>query len=472
MGREEEEDGRINRVSIPYAARASRYIPIVHFRTQPSFGTWQGEHVFTMFCSDRASLLLAASKCGLFCQDGAPASSCTMSFIPRQYNIRLARHEDAAALVVLDAACWPEHMRGDAAAIERRLHSRAAACLVATVRVDESGTIERIAGALYMQRISSLHALRASRFPSDTCADAQAAVLHFYSVSALAEFQHLQLGSCLRNFAKQLALHEGIASAVATTRCSQFVPGPKPSADTYRQYALNATDPTLLFHISGGAKITGVIPEYRPEDHENLGHAVVAEYIISTSSPEAHTAHNLGTAASRAVWDRNDVFKAVVEELSSVLGISVSQDRIQDSPFMDLGLDSLGMTVFSNRICSRFDLKLSSTDMFDHPNTRSLVSFICDEPNVTMPSIRLATRRHAHGEPIAVVDINCVFPGGCDSVEDFWSGLCSGRDFTSDAPASWNTETKTFRGGFLQDVQRCQFDPEYFGLSLSELQSL
>ena len=430
-------------------------------------------YVFSMFSSDRASLLLAASRCGLFCQDGASASSGTLGLSPRQYAIRLACLDDVAALVLLDASCWPEHMRGDAAAIERRLRSHAAACLVAIVKVDDdSGANERIVGALYMQRISTVHALRASRFPSDTCADAQAAVLHFYSVSALAQFQHLQLGTCLRDFAKQLALCEGIVSAVATTRCSHFVPGLDPSADAYGQYALNATDPTLLFHISGGAKITGVIPQYRPEDHQNLGHAVLAEYFISSSVPVVHAVRDRSCAASRAVRDRDDVFKAIVEELSSVLGCKVSQDRAQDSPFMDLGLDSLGMTMFSNRICSRLDLKLSSTDLFDHPNVRSLVSFICDLPDVISPSIQSITRRPVHQEPVAVVSINCVFPGGCDSVEDFWSGLCSGRDFTSDAPASWNTETKAFRGGFLQDAQRSQFDPEYFGLSLSELQSL
>jgi hypothetical protein len=137
---------------------------------------------------------------------------------------------------------------------------------------------------------------------------------------------------------------------------------------------------------------------------------------------------------------------------------------------MDLGLDSLGMTMFCNRMCLRLDLKLSSSDLFDHPNVRSLTSFICDRTRLS--PINPSNRRPIQREAVAVVSISCVFPGGCDCVEDFWTGLCNGRDFTSDAPKFWNSDTKNFRAGFLLDAQRCQFDPEYFGLSLTELQCM
>ena len=398
-----------------------------------------------------------------------PSSAFVLS--PRQYTIRLAQPADAAALVLLDASCWSEHMRADLSAVQRRLCSHAAACLVASVKQNELGSTERIIGALYMQRISSIEDLKASSFPSEECADTRGTVLHFYSISALAAFQHLQLGTCLRDFAKKLAFCEGITRAVATTRCSHFIPGPNTSADAYLQYALKANDPTLQFHVSGGASVTGVIAHYRNEDYGNLGHAVVAEYVISTCEPEVRHAHPHSVEASPAVCDPEYAFKAILEELTSVLDCSVSHDRARDSQFMDLGLDSLGIIMFCNKICSRFDLKLSPSDIFDHPNVNSLVSFVCNLPCLT-PSIPSLNRRPVLQEPVAVVSINCVFPGGCNSVDDFWLGLCSGRDFTSDAPASWNTDTKQFRAGFLQEAQRCQFDPEYFGLSLTELQSM
>lgn len=425
-----------------------------------------------MFCSDKASFLLAASKCGLFSQDAnLSALSCTLAFSPRQYAIRLAHRDDAAALVLLDASCWPEHLRADISAIERRLCNPASACLVATDKSNQIDAPERVIGALYIQRISSVDALRASRFPSESCTDARGTILHFYSVAALASYQHLQLGTCLRNFAVQLADCEGISKAVATTRCSHFVPGPSTSAESFLLYALEAKDPTLQFHVSGGAKVTGVIANYRPEDHGNLGHAVLAEYVLSTSEPEVRHAPLHSINASRAIFDHEDIFKGIIEVLSSVLGGSVSHDRAQDLPFMDLGLDSLGVVMFCNQMCSRFNLKLSASDIFDHPNVRSLVAFICNLSG-SAPYVQTLNRRPSYMEPIAVVGMNCVFPGGCNSVEDFWLGLCSGRDFTSDVPGSWNTETRKFRAGLLQEVQRCEFDPEYFGLSLSELQSL
>ncbi len=433
---------------------------------------YRGVHLhIRMFSADKSSLLLAASTCGLFSQDDVAGPCRALVFSPKQFTIRLARLDDAAALVLLDASCWSEHMRADTSAVERRLCSHAAACLVASVKDDQLGHPERIVGALYMQRISSLDELRASRFPSERCADARGTVLHFYSISALAAFQHLQLGSCLRDFAKQLALCEGISRAVATTRCSHFMPGTNTSAETYLQYALKANDPTLQFHVSGGANVTGVIADYRPEDYGNLGHAVVAEYIFSTREPEVlHTSPHC-IEASPVVWDREDVFKAILEELSVILDCSMSFERAQDAPFMELGLDSLGIIMFCNKMCTRFDLKLSPSDVFDHPNINSLVSFICN-PACLTPVIQSLKKRPNLQEPVAVVSVNCVFPGGCNCVDDFWLGLCSGRDFTSDAPASWNTETKKYRAGFLQEAQRCQFDPEYFGLSLSELQSM
>jgi acyl carrier protein len=423
-----------------------------------------------MFCSEKAALLLAASKCGLFSKATVSASSCDLSFSHKEYIIRLAHPDEAAALVLLDASCWSQHMRADLPAIERRLRAHAAACLVAIVKGDEIGAPERIIGALYMQRISSVDTLRTTRFPSDTCADARGTVLHFFSVAVLAAFQHFQLGVHLRDFAKQLALCEGMTRAVATTRCSHFDHVANDSVDSYVHYALGAKDPTLQFHMSGGAKITGVIPRYRPEDYENLGHAVLAEYLITTSESELLRSNN-SSGLLRTIWDSEDIFNAIVEELSSILGRTISHDGAQNSAFMDLGLDSLGVTMFCNRICSRFDLKLHPTDMFNHPNVRSLVSFICQSSGQN-ENVQLSNHRPMQKEPVAVLSIHCVFPGGCDSVEDFWLGLCSGSDFTSDAPASWNSGTKKSRAGFLQEAQRCHFDPEYFGLSLSELQSM
>jgi acyl carrier protein len=428
-----------------------------------------GNRVTSMFSSDKVLLLLAASKCGLFSQDAASASSCNLSFSHKEYVIRLARLDDAAALALLDASCWSVHMRADLHEIERRLRAHAAACLVAIVKGDQIGAPERIIGALYMQRISSVDALRSTRFPSDRCADSRGTVLHFFSIAVLSAFQHFQLGIHLRDFAKQLALCEGIIRAVATTRCSNFDSLNNASADSYLRYALGGNDPTLQFHMSGGAKVTGIIPHYRPEDHENLGHAVLAEYCFSLSESELQDSRD-SSGMSRTIRDRKDVFNAIVDELSSILGRPVSHNQAHDSPFMDLGLDSLGVIIFCNRICSRFDLKLYPTDMFNHPNVRSLVSFIC-QSSARTKSVT-SNRKPMHREPVAVVSIHCVFPGGCDSVEDFWLGLCSGRDFTSDAPASWNSDTKKLRAGFLQAAQRCHFDPEYFGLSLSEIQSM
>jgi len=95
------------------------------------------------------------------------------------------------------------------------------------------------------------------------------------------------VGAELRNFALMHARSSGITRVVAMTRCSEFdfssIP-PDLSADQrnsiYADYVHSIRDPTIFFHVSGGAKILDIIHDYRPEDYKNLGHGVLIAYDI------------------------------------------------------------------------------------------------------------------------------------------------------------------------------------------------
>ena len=86
-------------------------------------------------------------------------------------------------------------------------------------------------------------------------------------------------------------------------------------------------------------------------------------------------------------------------------------------------------------------------------------------------------------EPIAVVGMGCRYPGGVRTPDDFWQLLSSGRDILREIPNErWDVEAhydpemtvpgKMYvrHGHYLDDID--QFDPQFFGLSPREAESL
>jgi acyl transferase domain-containing protein len=83
-------------------------------------------------------------------------------------------------------------------------------------------------------------------------------------------------------------------------------------------------------------------------------------------------------------------------------------------------------------------------------------------------------------DPIAIVSMDCRYPGGISSADDLWRAVSDGLDLTSDFPTNrdWDIDTlydpdpdKTGtcvarRGGFLHDM--ADFDAEFFGMSPRE----
>ncbi len=86
-------------------------------------------------------------------------------------------------------------------------------------------------------------------------------------------------------------------------------------------------------------------------------------------------------------------------------------------------------------------------------------------------------------DPIAVVGMGCRYPGGVRTPDDFWELLKSGKDILRDIPSErWDVDAhydpevtvpgKMYvrQGYYLDDID--QFDPQFFGLSPREAESL
>ncbi len=121
--------------------------------------------------------------------------------------------------------------------------------------------------------------------------------------------------------------------------------------------------------------------------------------------------------------------------------------------------------------------------------TRSVPSrpLSLEEANAEITRLRaeLAARddSKAAREPIAVVGMGCRYPGNVRTPDEFWELLHSGRDVLRDIPdVRWDVDAyydpevsvpgKMYvrQGHFLDDID--QFDPQFFGLSPREAESL
>jgi hypothetical protein len=249
-------------------------------------------------------------------------------------------------------------------------------------------------------------------------------ILQLLGVAVLPSYAQLQIGNALRDFVIQLASRSHqITSAIAMTRCSSS----SLSVDHYLQkvYSHPPQDPTLLFHVHGGAAIVKAVPQYRPDDHDNYGYAIMIRYNTqdSSSDKESVTHYDESNNVSQECTSEEEeeegeedvklecvlTLKEVLPIINDIVGTTYHQDDDDDDDdddkgdrmgyaeksFMHLGLDSLSMMEMRNRLNSLYHKylagsenvsttsaaaaststhQLSPTLLFDFPTPKLLVS--------------------------------------------------------------------------------------------------
>ncbi|MFD0271018.1 type I polyketide synthase, partial [Streptomyces sp. NPDC127106] len=172
--------------------------------------------------------------------------------------------------------------------------------------------------------------------------------------------------------------------------------------------------------------------------------------------------------------------------------------------FKELGFDSLTAVELRNLLGEATGRRLPATLVFDYPTATALAQYLREEllgdladdtaDAGTAPGAagagRLPARRRAASaaraahdaadDPIAIVAMNCRFPGGITSPEDLWRMLAEGRDGITAFPADrgWDLDTLysddpdregtsyVREGGFLHEA--ADFDAAFFGISPRE----
>lgn len=188
-----------------------------------------------------------------------------------------------------------------------------------------------------------------------------------------------------------------------------------------------------------------------------------------------------------------------LEQLCQVVGDTLyieARGIDLDTPFADLGLDSILAIELANAIKTRFGVTLATSVLYDHPTVRRLAATLAQPPAKApatppaptaaispaplppdpLPPDPLPPKRApaAHKTaPIAIIGLSGRFPGAAD-VDAFWDNLAAGQCAISQVPADRLAPRGFFdpnqaaglRAGFLADIDH--FDAAFFNMGRAE----
>ncbi|KAJ5721000.1 polyketide synthase type 1 [Penicillium malachiteum] len=186
------------------------------------------------------------------------------------------------------------------------------------------------------------------------------------------------------------------------------------------------------------------------------------------------------------VFTRGSIQFLVLTECTAVCGSGVGLEQLDpDESFMRLGLNSMKSLVLRDRLASLTGLDLPITFVFDHPTPAAVSQYLQEKLFGTEDKDKAAklpeeASKFEGQEQIAIVSMDCRYPGGISSPDDLWKVVSEGLGVTSDFPINRDWEIDALydpesnktgncivpNGGFIHDM--ADFDAEFFGMSPRE----
>ncbi len=397
----------------------------------------------------------------------------------RPYRVRHPRESDLPDLLALEAACWAAPLRPSAATLRQRIVEHPSSHLV----LEMDG---RVAGAVYTQRIAAVDGLRHARFADlDALATPGGPVVQLLGMSVLPDMQDRGLGDQLLDFVlRYCSVSPGVEAVAGITRCRDWHHDRSRTLAAYLADTDDGglvADPVPRFHQVHGARILGIVEDYRPEDTDNDGAGVLIAYDLLGFGP-------LRSGAEASVDAGADPLAAIEASIRRLLGSRGSTQYAPDRPLREIGLDSLDLMELRLLLGRQFGREIGTSFFFTHPTPGAIAAQLAGPASHTGPARRAAPgatggaacpRSAAADEPIAVIGLGCRFPGGVSDPDAFWRVLRDGIDCIGPVPPSrWDADALTAAqpatpgrinsrfGGFLADVD--QFDASFFGIGRRE----
>ena len=201
----------------------------------------------------------------------------------------------------------------------------------------------------------------------------------------------------------------------------------------------------------------------------------------SASSQTVDTNALANALAARDVAGQQEMLLGIVREHAAyTLGHSGADAIDPETPFKDLGFDSLTAVELRNRLSGATGVRLPATIIFDHPTAAAMATFLRSKVTGQTAAAVAVRAVVTDDEPIAIVSMACRLPGNVRTPEDLWRLVAGEQDAISGFPSNrgWDLEslydpnrtrprTSYIRvGGFLHEADR--FDAAFFGISPKE----
>lgn len=162
----------------------------------------------------------------------------------------------------------------------------------------------------------------------------------------------------------------------------------------------------------------------------------------------------------------------VLSVVRKVLGPSAAQSIDPKQSLFSLGFDSMAAMQAIAELERRFDVRLPEGLLFEHPTVEALVDWLMRrETGPQASTVRNPPSKTPAAEPLAIVGLSCLFPGGDEDFADpqrFWTWLLKGGDAVRPLKADRFAPEQEIPG-FGACLQRVDgFDAAFFGIGARE----
>jgi|GEM_PF-441789 len=174
------------------------------------------------------------------------------------------------------------------------------------------------------------------------------------------------------------------------------------------------------------------------------------------------------------------IVKVIRETLGEFIGISSEKMQDLNSSFFELGINSVTAVKVTGQLSRKLNIKLPLVALFNYPTIQALADFINEKVlRAAQNPEKIKTFSVPKDDPVVIIGMACKFPGGANSVEEFWQLLMEERNAVSEIPedrsllyqyANKNPIIKM--GNFLKGYDIKTFDADFFRITPTEAKLL